>query len=97
MNTVQPHDAHPDMPHADYLSTNSTATYQSAMKSYSAKDAAKVKATLKRQGIQLKDKARELGITPAALSNLINARSPAHWGKMHEAAVKLGLKQEVRQ
>lgn len=67
------------------------------MNSYSAQDAARVKADLKKRGVQLKDKARELGIKPAALSNLLNCRSPAHWGKMHQAAVALGLKKEVRQ
>ncbi|MGL5363117.1 MAG: hypothetical protein ACRDBH_09565 [Bosea sp. (in: a-proteobacteria)] len=65
------------------------------MNSYSASRAKEVKADLRRRGIPLKVRAAQLGITPSSLSNLLNCRVPAHWGKMHDAAVKLGLKKEV--
>lgn len=99
MSPVQPHNAHPDMAHADLLSMGDTATDQSATNSYSAKDAAKVKAIrafLRDHGMTVREFAESKGLDRQDVADLLYLRNKGVRGKAHQAAVAIGLKPKPR-
>lgn len=54
---------------------------------------AQIKQNFRQQGLTFSQWARDNGYTPQAVYRVLNGFDKAHYGKAHDIAIKLGMKQ----